>query len=90
MPCVRDVSVKLLQYAAATERHQMEQMSDRPSAVRLARVVALSYHSVAIMDGDQKANRGDKKPKAGRDRNLKNIVCRGRTGGERVRRINVD
>jgi len=68
----------------------MGEMSYRPPGVRLARVVALSYHCGAIMDGDQKANRGDKKLMAGRHRNLKNIVCRGRTGGERARRINVD
>jgi len=43
------------------ERHQMGPMSYRPHSVRLARVVALSYHSGAIMDEDQKANRGDKK-----------------------------
>ena len=65
-------------------------MSYRLPGVRLARMVTLSYHSGAIMDGDQKANRGDKKLMAGRHRNLKNIVCRGQTGGERVRRINVD
>jgi len=65
-------------------------MSYRPAGFRLAPLVALSYHSGAIMDGDQKANRGDKKLMAGRHRNLKNIVCRGRTGGERARRINVD
>jgi len=68
----------------------MGPMSYCPLGVRLARLVTLSYHSGVIMVEDQKANRGDKKLMAGRHRNLKNIVCRGQTGGERVRRINVD
>jgi hypothetical protein len=65
-------------------------MSYRLHDVGLAWVVTLSYHSGSIMDGDQKANRGDKKLMAGRHRNPKNIVCRRQTGGEKARRINVD
>jgi hypothetical protein len=59
----------------------MGEMSYRPPGVRLARVVALSYHCGAIMDGDQKANRGDKKLMAGRHRNLKNMSAGGRQVG---------
>jgi hypothetical protein len=65
-------------------------MSYRLRGVRLAPMVTLSYHSGAIMDEDRKGQSGRQKLMAGRHRNLKNIVCRGRTGGERVRRINVD
>jgi len=32
----------------------------------------------------KKANQGDKKLMAGRHRNLKNIVCRGQTGGREL------
>jgi len=55
----------------------MGEMSYRPPGVRLARVVALSYHCGAIMDGDQKANRGDKKLMAGRHRKLMNMSAGG-------------
>jgi hypothetical protein len=52
-------------------------MSYRPPGVRLARVVTLSYHSAAIMDGDQKGQSGDKKLMAGRHRNLKTLSAGG-------------
>jgi hypothetical protein len=61
----------------------MGAMSYCPRGVRLARMVALSYHFGAIMDGDQKGQSGRQKPMAGRHRKLKNIVCRGgRVGRE--------
>ena len=76
---------KLQQYAAVTKTgtNRCHAASRAPSSGWRA-WKALSYHSSAIIDEDQKANRGDKKSDGRSTSQADENVCRGRTGGERV------
>lgn len=69
---------RLQQFATVTKTGTNRcHAASRRTKSRLARMGRLSYHSSAIIDEDQKANRGDKKLMAGPHRNLMEMSAGG-------------
>ena len=80
---------ELQQYAAVTKnRHKQCHAASRYKVLRLARRVALRYHSTAITDGDRKGQSG-RQETDGRSTSQSECLPGAQAGGERVRRRNV-